>query len=501
MPTSYSHIYRVFSPLPSAATSSAFAFSLGPFNIGPELQTPPRQSFHAIHSPSQYRLFDTTHAPASPRKAPRPPQYKHRRRRSRHIRFKDPSHSGLFTLTEGKEEEEEEEEEMAEGVSLALSSAPISRIPSAAPSSEIMLDEDVKSDGLEPSTLIKEWTVDLPSSPPTTAIIDQLSPSFALDEKLETPTQPSQPTAVAVKAPRRPPPLNLSQPPRKRRPTSWYRHHPFAAPRLLFNEAQLSDESQPLPDSSLLSPLPVLSPGVFRARQRSASTPSPKSGAFDQSASCSSENLRLLPSALPAVNPCDSPDSEGSDIDLECVLQELLASCGEVSPRYLADYSSGWSVDRKPSPDPSVRSSSVESGSDGHSSDLDLGYDLTSFPLRLARKLLSPIQLSPQLRTPTTPPRLLNPFVITTAAASATPATPMRMNETSNWTPKLRGNHSFLQTLSRGEDTSPVSYASTFPTNMPLSPSNSFRSSASSSASAGSGKLPKRMGLPDMWKV
>ena len=525
MPALFSNLRRVSSPLPSSSSTTP----LSPFHIVNEPQTPTRQispqSFRGIHSPPppRPRSFDILYTPTCPRKAPRPPQYKHRRRRSRHIRFKDPAHSGLFTLTEVKEEDEEEEE-MEEIISLAPSSAPVSRVPSAAPSSacfpfpsprleaviadefhagiqdeemeEIMLDEEIKEDDPAPSTPAKRWTIDVS---PTQTVIDQLSSSFVFDDKVETAAQASESTEFTSKAARRPPPLDLSQPPRKRRPTSWYRHHPFAAPRPLFTEAQLSDESQPLPDSSLLSPLPLVSPGVFRARQRSVSTPSPKSGVFEQGTSGSLDNVHILPSISP-VTPCDSPDSAGSDIDLECVLQELLASCGGVSPRYTADYSRGWGVDAGPSPKPSTRSSSVVS--EAQSSESDLGYDMTSFPLPPVRGLLSPLQLSPELRTPTTPPRLLNPFEITPAAAVATPSILVRSKDTSSdWAPKLQGDHSFLQALTRGEDASSISSSSTLSTNMPLSPSSSFRSSASSSVSGNGGRLPKRMGLPDMWRV
>ncbi|ORX33962.1 hypothetical protein BD324DRAFT_653660 [Kockovaella imperatae] len=431
MARSYTPLWRA--PLISTSPTT------NSFDLDPTL-TPHRRSSlpSSVRSPPppQPRPFEIHYDPcAGPRKAPRPPQYRHRRKRSRHMRFKDPAHSGLFTLTEVMEEEEVRP--------VAYATPSISRTPSAVPSStcfpcpsprvELSTTSDVLAVGEMEEIVLEETSTEeeVPCSPPF--VFDELIP--------ETLARPS----------RRPPPLDLSK-----KPLSRYRSHPFAS-------SHPPSEPRPLSDSSLLSPLPILSPGVFRARQRSASTPSPQ----EETAFKMARPLEDIRPPHSRHETSSATSSRGSDVDLESVLQELLASCGEISPRFSQDYSEDWTVFVEKGNERPLSCQSLTS---------EASCDMASFPLPPARQLGSPIALSPLLVTPVTPPETTcNPF--------DSPVTRTSERGTS-WRPKLSSTHSFLQAMSRNEEM------------LPASPTPS--GSTSSSGSSGS-RLPKRKGLPEMW--
>ena len=404
------------------------------------------------------------------------------------MRFKDPAHSGLFTLVEVTEEEDEAEDRVPSVCSTPAPSE-IDRTPSAVPSSacfpspsprvetsspvgvhdaaddemeEIPLDDaDVEDKNIDSECNVKKWRLNLPPRPNllTAITLQELAPPFEVEDMV-----PASP-----KLSRRPSPLKLTT---KRRPLSWYNHHPFAA--------RPFRESRPASEPALLSPAPIASPGVYRARQRSGSAPSPTDKTFDSE----SLEIRALQSSPVSDGPSRSSSAD-EEVNLELVLEDLLAQCGEISPRFQKYYSVDWVkwIEQGPRDQP---------GSSGESSDSDLDCDFSSFPFPPARQLLSPLPLSPALFTPSSPPPVQNPF--DWLASPATPAT--RAHRDDDWVPALKGDHSFLQAMSRGEDVPSVSSGSSL--SMPLSPGSSLRSSTSSSRSS---KLPARKCLPDMWRV
>ena len=309
---------------------------------------------------------------------------------------------------------------------------------------------------------------------------------------------------------RRPFPLTLGSS-NKSRPSS------YSSLTLADEGADYSPPISPSPagrsrkSPKLLSPIAIASPGVQQARRRSASGPPDITP----------------PRAKRASH--GRPDFPPTPLDLESALEDFLACCGE-------------------------RSSDLETGSfsdsDGESmSDTDLFYQrpksfgytssedegrteaflsgVSTFPLPLPREYTPPrhrpastqllglgIDLgSPTIfslgssETPVTPPPMHRRQLLPSLPIVPTPTS--RHKADRRPPVKLPSNHSFLQSLSRGEEPFLTSPSSSI-TSCPVSPAGQVSSlgpysSGGSASSAGSGSsgrsLPKRGAIPASWKL
>lgn len=332
----------------------------------------------------------------------------------------------------------------------------------------------------------------------------------------------------------RPPPLNLAKP-HKKRSSAYYSVHPFARE----GRESFSIGSSPTQDITemsppLLSPLPIASPGVIKARRRSSS------GKTTKEASPKSKKRRSK-QRQPDWLPREEYSLEGG-VDLESAMEELLASAGE---RNTDIFWLGSDESSSRSSSSTAEMSISTSESEGIMSDSELFYRrpksshysnksdrelAAAFPLPPIRAasldysparpsraedmgigafvsyeqglLASPIQISPVLETPRTPDNQL-------VSRFSTPSPlPTKTKERRGWMPRLSGDHSFLHAMSRGEDPprEPMSLASPVESDAsgllsPISQFSSIGSDSSGSSTSSRTHLPKRTSLPDQWKM
>lgn len=334
----------------------------------------------------------------------------------------------------------------------------------------------------------------------------------------------------------RPAPLILNQS-YKNWPAAPHSTHPYAGegPDLPKDAIQTR---RILNSPPLLSPLPIASPGVLTARQRSFSGQPPESIS-------PKANGRFEDGQTEWVH--RRACKQEADVDLEFAMEELLATAGE---RH-ADIFWLHALTTGSSSSSSSRSSSmVSSESEGEMSDADLFFrqprgsrsldtsDLVlaaSFPLPPTRSssldmeraitpvrppraedmglssilhyrddelLGSPIQISPAVETPRTPENQLMSRFSTPSPVPTRPA-----KERQGWKPKLSGDHSFLQAMSRGEDAPSDAYRAASPVESldgglmsPISQFSSIGSDSSGSSCSSRRSLPRRGGLPDPWR-
>ena len=313
---------------------------------------------------------------------------------------------------------------------------------------------------------------------------------------------------------RRPPPLDLQRKTRKRRETACYTHpSSFRVGHSTTMSSQIRDnanllqsafddwDDEPLPAAStpvLLSPLPILSPGAFKARSSSGKSPT---GLSNSSAESSVSN------ALQA-----GVDEHENTVDMESALEELIRSCGEGPPRM------DWYHYAPPTPSRSADlvSSRIARNSSAQRarrlSDAGPGKDsLNAFPLPPQRPPVRPPRkddmgvefiasldldlhspASPELVTPRSPntPQRRSAMFAQPFALSSPPAPKVRLEYDRNWEPQLRGDHSFLNCMSSG--------SSRF--NQSSSTVNSFGSYRSFESTSSTRSLPKRSPLPSAWQ-
>ena len=256
------------------------------------------QSLANTHSPPPLppRLFDIPYTGiAGLRKAPRPPKYTHRRKRSRHIRFRDPAHVGLFTVSEADEESLCSQTRSIDNMD-TMTVASVERTLSAAPSSNVLpsrspspmnLDVEAhyqrtlsthelerKLDRLSwdsTDTILLRTPSDADSNlcTPISGLIDAFDGRltdvfFVPDDLCSSPdSSPSLQAADRSKTLHRPPALDFSAIPPFRPEAA---RHPFALARSA-NDFTEDDQAGPLSPPLLLSPLPILSPGAYNARR------------------------------------------------------------------------------------------------------------------------------------------------------------------------------------------------------------------------------------------
>lgn len=423
--------------------------------------------------------------------------------------------AGLSTV----QEEASSGDEMSQTNSHTNTPSPVYLLPSAMASSQALspspVREHVSSDemdidgGRRRSSCDSDNTVD-PQLELTTPQTEDEDP-FNYDSLWETVSRsintanqprlfPSAPLLSSVLEPYAPGPCKTHRPP----------------PLDLSSSALRSRASSGATTAAgLLSPMPILSPGVYKARKNGQSTTANRK-------------------------------SQSVNVNLESALGELLASCGfEQDPDSSDD---NWSPDSfSSSPKRVLDYSTMPLPPVPHASQRDLTV-MMSFPLPPARPTrlhdmglgahpspaygpsqqdvaydvdTSPSVASPNLVTPTTP---LN----NTWAASSGGLGGLNIDlgghrlESSfpscSWrSTTLESNHSFLQSLSRGEDPLPSAYpqagrsirtlSSSSGLQTPTSPYSSNGSllsgrtgSSKSSRSSSSGRLPKRATLPEVWK-
>ncbi|WVW78316.1 hypothetical protein I302_100270 [Kwoniella bestiolae CBS 10118] len=448
--------------------------------------------------------------PAPHRRAPKPPVYSPRRNRARHINMKEPAQLGLFTVLESEEVMEQQSNNLNV----------IYNLPSAVPSSEIFpspspspspshgrrspinvprdIDEDMEmdeklnrlswsskgslssqatssltegeSEGFLISTPLLEnddpfgWS-DIP--------LHQGSDSFEPDTEMTEDTiggtlftkQPTFTLAESIKNGRRPPPLPLTlstrflTPPSNRTPTSANMLSAISNASTVDSDLIITPRTATTP--GLLPALPILSSIEWASKVYSPATPTKRQ---------SKRAKRKSPD-----DPCD----------LAMALEDLLTSCGE---KFEFDSSSSCSESEFSGP-VSVTNSSASASDSEHADPTNMANGFESRSLRF------PL---PPVRTPKTPSPTRRSF----GTRPLTPYAPRKDRKSSHNSSQdsrgsplgLKGDHSFLTSLSMGTDHHQQKFISTGST------STSSSASASSVRSGGSRKsLPGRKGLPMEW--
>ena len=449
----------------------------------------------------------------------------------KHVKAQNPERKGLYTLPEVNEEWEMMKEEARERQLRFDFHAPASPSPLRfqTPSPVYTLSSaNASSDVLVPSPrpitassttedTLDEVLTDSDSNPHhvTTPPMEEEDP-FSLDDAWTfdvemrsrqtfldlSPTRPAKG--------RRPPPLDLAlsiRPQQHCLPT--ISRTPTSSPRYTDPDAQ----------TGLLSPLPIISPGVVNARRRIASG-----------------SPQTLPQTKRRSRELDwqQRDAESNEpIDLESALNEFLTCCGERPSRterlsgcstfssdsenddlfYLRPESFASTMDREerglvalafPLP-PSRQSAPPRPARDD---DMGLGALSALSNMGVGFGLTFPAEISPSLITPRTPLSLISAGNFASLPLPRSPV--VQMTRERSWKPILRSNHSFLQSMSRGEDVgmrheqeqtrrseSSMSHAS--------SGSYSSFGTSTSSESRGSSRsgrsLPRRAALPEGWKT
>jgi len=455
----------------------------------------------------------------------------------KHIRAQAPERKGLYTLAEVDEDWEMLKEQIREkqlrkehrnlsspSPLRFRSPSPIYSLSSARASSNALAPSPEPScavfeDGLE------EVLTDSDSShhqvvTPQLEAEDPFALKGAWDDNSDTrftqtflDLSPSRPPKG-----RRPPPLDLALSIRK---------HSASLPLISQSppSSMLGQEDTELA-TGLLSPLPISSPGVANTRRRATSGP-PRSPPKSKRRSKEYDwQVRDLQPAEP--------------VDLESALNDFLTCCGERPSR--TDRSSPYSTFSSDTDNDGLfhlRSESfAESSDDEHrgtiasafplppsrqrvpfrpsrEDDMGLGPLSALSDLALGFGLDSPAQFSSDLTTPRTPPSLGSAFVL--SLPPPPPSQAVRMTREKTWAPALQGDHSFLRSMSAGEDVSmaqdqirrsgsSMSYNSFDSSSSGGTTDSSGRSGSRGSSSSGSSassrrSLPRRAPLPDSWKV
>ncbi|WVQ83161.1 hypothetical protein IAT38_005299 [Cryptococcus sp. DSM 104549] len=469
--------------------------------------------------------------PAPHRRAPRPPKASTKRRTGRHIQMREPSQCGLFTVSELPEGEstvyECMEEDFPQDVSgdEGMGDCTFLQTPSASPSP----NPDNGSWGTELATPLGEgedpfgagWTT-IPLGGCETGKDFEMAVADANRPPITPPqAQPLfAPLQVASKSTsrlRRPPPLTLttrfSLPPPSAATsaaTPALSGHPFSAISAADSEL-LTPRSGISPATSTLMPaLPIVAQGEWSTKCGGSPTTPTRKSWKRHARSDSAEATR--------ARKRHSPDDT---VDLAMALEELLASCGES-----VDFSSSSSSSSSASASDSETASSSEDDFASKSlrfpvppsRPVGLGISSpTSHPLFPASPSISsstgtsPLSIPP--RTPRTPEKSVKAYQGSPKTpAHFAPKKPARAHPHSQLPPSvsfsslghasgdscdraaspssLRGDHSFLASMSRSE--SPASSTG--------SVGSRGSSSLGSASTGGSKRLPGRKALPMEWR-